>query len=97
MTNLERISIYVTPELKNWFKTESESMGVKMSSYISILLNNYREGKDGNRALQYLKEKSSETDLDEAREAVKLMSQLLKSQQDSSTRRVTGGPAAQGE
>ena len=81
MTNLERISIYVTPELKSWYKTESESMGVKMSSYISILLNNYREAKEGSRALQYMQTMSKETDMEEARQAVKLMSQMLTGKQ----------------
>jgi len=80
MTNLERISIYVTPELKSWFKTESENMGVRMSSYISILLNDYREAKEGTRALQYLKSMSNETDMDEAKQAVKLMALMLKQQ-----------------
>lgn len=77
MTNLERISIYVTPELKSWFKTESEKMGVRMSSYISIILNDYRSGKEGSRALEYLKEASKEINTAEAKQAISLMSQLL--------------------
>lgn len=54
--NLDRLNVYVTPELKKWYKEESARRGLKMSAYVSTILNDHMNQQSSLSAMQFMRE-----------------------------------------
>lgn len=45
MSSQERVSLYMSPEMKEFFVQEAESAGISLSGYIGFVLKQYMEDK----------------------------------------------------
>lgn len=55
-----RADLYLTDELKEWYRVESDRVGMNMSTYMVMVLREYSERKQNEEALKALKTMSAD-------------------------------------
>lgn len=60
MTTIERLSIYVPADVKDWYKQEADRNGVRMSNFISLLLSSHKDSIEAQRTLEFIRRQAIE-------------------------------------
>lgn len=80
MAQVERLNLYIPSELKEWFRQESDEKGVRMSSYISLILSKYKDDIEAQKSLEFLRKQAVAMSTEDMKNSIVLTNAFIASQ-----------------